>query len=272
MTNAAASPAATGPGGAHFEAKVGAFYLLAMLLDTEPRGLPGARAEKIQFQGAGDGFPLDDVIVHARSFDGDAAVLEVQAKHRITFSAGDAAFEKVAGQITEALKAGNLDSSDFHQLGIATAQSSRKIDGAYQEVLSWARHSETPEAFFRKLARHGVSNADMRTFVDTLKTHVAAFGGDATDERIWTILRQLQILVFDFSAEHGQSEALAREQCKQALDPRERNRAGSLWSALCDIAQKVADSGGEIAAETLRTDLVAKHGLGLKGCANIVPR
>ncbi len=265
MTNAAASPAATGPGGAHFEAKVGAFYLLAMLLDTEPRGLPGARVEKIQFQGAGDGFPLDDVIVHARSFDGDAAVLEVQAKHRITFSPGDAVFEKVAGQITEALKAGKLDSSDFYQLGIATAQSSRKIDGAYQEVLSWARHSETPEAFFRKLARHGVSNADMRTFVDTLKAHVAAFGGDATDERIWTILRRLQILVFDFSAEYGQSEALAREQCKQALDPSERNRAGSLWSALCDLAQKVADSGGEIAAETLRTDLVVKHGFRLEG-------
>jgi|SRR5208337_2051010 len=103
MTNVAASPAATGPGGAHFEAKVGAFYLLAMLLNAEPRGLPGTRVEKIQFQGAGDGFPLDDVIVHARSLDGDAALLEVQAKHKITFSPGDAVFEKVAGQIAEAL-------------------------------------------------------------------------------------------------------------------------------------------------------------------------
>jgi len=160
---------------------------------------------------------------------------------------------------------GNLDKAGFYKLGIATAQSSRKIDGAYQEVLSWARHSETPEAFFRKLDRHGVSNADMRTFVETLRTHVAAIGGDATDERIWTILRRLQILVFDFSAEHGQSEALARERCKQALDPSERNRAGSLWSALCDIAQKVADSGGEIAAESLRTDLVVEHGFTLAG-------
>ena len=38
MTNVVASPAATAPGGAHFEAKVGAFYLLAKLLNAEPRG------------------------------------------------------------------------------------------------------------------------------------------------------------------------------------------------------------------------------------------
>jgi hypothetical protein len=43
----------------------------------------------------------------------------------------------------------------------------------------------------------------MRTFVATLLTHVAVFGADASDERIWTILRRLQILVFDFSAEHS---------------------------------------------------------------------
>ena len=265
MTNSATSPAATGPAGAHFEAKVGAFYLLAMHLDAEPRGLPGARIDRIQFQGAGDGFPLDDVIVHATSIAGDAAVLEIQAKHKISFSPGDTAFQKVAGQIIDALKAGKLDGPSVYAVCIATAQGSRQIDGAYQEVLSWARHSESAEAFFRKLGRRGASNESMRTFVATLRTHVAAFGADASDERIWTILRRLQILVFDFSAEHGQSEALVRERCVHALDPSERNKAGSLWSVLCDLSQNVADSGGEIAAETLRTDLAAVRGFRLAG-------
>jgi hypothetical protein len=265
MTNPATSPAATGPGGVHFEAKVGAFYLLAMLLDAEPRGLPGARIDRIQFQGAGDGFPLDDVIVHATSIAGAASVLEIQAKHRITFSPGDTVFQKVAGQIIDALKTGKLDGPGPYAVCIATAQGSRQIDGAYQEVLSWARHSESAEAFFRKLGRRGASNESMRTFVATLRTHVAAFGADASDERIWTILRRLQILVFDFSAEHGQSEALVRERCVHALDPSERNKAGSLWSVLCDLSQNVADSGGEIAAETLRTNLGAVHGFRLAG-------
>jgi hypothetical protein len=131
MSNVVASPAATGPLGAHFESKVAAFYLLAMLLDAEPRGLPGTRINKIQFQGAGDGFPLDDVIVHATSFTGDVALLEIQVKHKITFSPGDAVFEKIVGQITETLKAGNLVGASPHAVAIATAQGSRQIDGAY---------------------------------------------------------------------------------------------------------------------------------------------
>lgn len=36
----AASPAATGPAGSHFEGQVGASYLLCMLADSEPRGMP----------------------------------------------------------------------------------------------------------------------------------------------------------------------------------------------------------------------------------------
>jgi hypothetical protein len=78
------------------------------------------------------------------------------------------------------------------------------------------------------------------------ETHDAAFGADASDDRIWTILCRLQILVFDFSAEHGQTESLVRERSTQALDSSDRGRAGALWSALCDIAQSIAASGGEI--------------------------
>jgi hypothetical protein len=104
MTELATSPAAAGPAGAHFEAKVGAYYLLALLLDAEPRGLSGARIERIQFQGAGDGFPLDDVIVHATLPDGTQAIVEIQAKRKITFSPGDTVFRDVVEQIVGALR------------------------------------------------------------------------------------------------------------------------------------------------------------------------
>jgi hypothetical protein len=264
MTKQAASPAATGSG-SHFEAKVGAFYLLAMLLDAEPRGLPGARIDRIQLQGAEDGFPLDDVIVHATMPARTPAVAEIQVKRKITFSSADTVFRDVAEQIVEAIKAGKLEDPNPQPLAIATAQSSRQIDGAYQAVLLWARHSESAEAFFRKLGRPGASNESMRTFVATLRANVAHFGAASEDETIWKILRRLQILVFDFSADHGQTECLVRDRCAQALDPSECGEAGALWSALCDIAQSIATSGGEIAAPALRNILTNTHGLRLAG-------
>lgn len=160
---------------------MGAYYLLALLLDAEPRGLPGARIHRIQLQGAGDGFPLDDVIVHATMPAGASATAEIQAKRKITFSPADTVFRDVVEQIVEAVKAGKLEDPNPHPLAIATVQSSRQIDGAYHEVLLWARHSESPDAFFRKLGRPGVSNENMRTFVATLRANVAHFGAASDD-------------------------------------------------------------------------------------------
>jgi hypothetical protein len=68
-----AAPAATGNAGPQFEGKVGAFYLLALLAGSEPRGLPGAAIRTIGFQQRGSGHPLDDVIVEAVNGDGSAA-------------------------------------------------------------------------------------------------------------------------------------------------------------------------------------------------------
>ena len=63
MTANATSPASSGPAGSHFKGQVGAHYLLSMLTGTEPRGLPGTMIDRIEFQRAAEGHPLDDVIV-----------------------------------------------------------------------------------------------------------------------------------------------------------------------------------------------------------------
>src|ERR1700743_1116391 len=82
------SPAASGPAGPLFEGQVGAYYLLSMLADGEPRGLPGSTFTHIEFQRASDR-PLDDVIVHATNGHGRHTVLEIQVKRNIDFTASD---------------------------------------------------------------------------------------------------------------------------------------------------------------------------------------
>jgi hypothetical protein len=265
MTNTPTSPSGSGPAGAHFEARVGGYYLLALLLDSEPRGLPGGRIDRVQFQGAGEGFPLDDVIVHAAMATGRRAIADIQVKRAISFSPGDAVFRKVASQVADAVKTGKLDDADDYVMAIATARTSWKIDGSYQEVLLWARDCESADTFFRKLNRVGTSNEAMRTFVETLRGHLAEFEAPVDDVTVWRILRKLQILVFDFLAVGGQTETLVRDRCAQALDASEHGKAGALWSVLCDTAQELSTHAGEITADTLRERLLNTHGLRLAG-------
>jgi hypothetical protein len=113
-------------------------------------------------------------------------------------------FRDVVGQIVKAVQKDH-DSASPHEFAIATARASHKIDGPYQEVLHWARRLDDADTFFARLQRAGAGNNDMRTFVDTLRTHIAAFGGVADDERIWKLLRQMHSSVEQHRGQ-GQSE------------------------------------------------------------------
>jgi hypothetical protein len=98
------SPASSGPAGSHFEAQVGASYLLALLTGAEPRGLPGMAVDRVELQRASEGRALDDIIVHAHDIAGATAVLEIQVKREIRFSPADEVFRDVVQQIATAAR------------------------------------------------------------------------------------------------------------------------------------------------------------------------
>ncbi len=251
----AASPAASGPAGSLFEGQVGAHYLLTMLVGAEPRGLPGTTIDRVEFQRAAEGRPLDDVVICARNRHGEAAVLEVQVKRSLTFAPADPVFRDVVRQIAKAAS-NEAFWNGRHELAIATAKTSRKIDGAYQDVLGWARRLNSGKTFFERLRRKGSASDDMRTFVQTFRDHLKEFGCANDDEMVWRVLGKVQILTFDFTAEGSASEDIAKERAVRALHSDETLRAGALWTALVELAIRIASVGGESSV----TDLTAEVG------------
>ena len=254
MTANGISPASSGPAGPHFEGQVGAQYLLSMLAGAEPRGLPGTTIDRIEFQRATEGRPLDDVIVHAHDARGDPAVLEIQVKRSITFAPVDPTFRKVVGQIAKASRRPGFGTSRY-ELAIATARTSRKIHGAYQDVLTWARQLGDSATFTARIGRSGSASNDMRTFVSTFKSHLRDAGAPDNDETVWQLLRKLQILVFDFGARGSASEELATERAVRTLHPDDTLRAGNLWTTLVGLALEVAARGGDRTRDRLIDDL-----------------
>ena len=244
------STLASGPAGTHFEGQVGAFYLLAMLSGAPPRGLPGATIDRVALQQANVGRPLDDVIVHAHdSVSGKAAVLEIQVKRSITFAAADPVFRKVVGQIAKASQRPEFLTQRY-ELAIATTKGSRKIDGAYQDVLTLARQTGDAATFSAQIGLAGAANDDMRAFVRTFKSHLRDEGSSDDDETVWLLLRRLQILTFDFTATGSASHDLALERAVRVLHADDGSRAGALWVSLIELAIDVAKSGGEKSRET----------------------
>jgi hypothetical protein len=226
-----------------------------MLAYAEPRGLPGTTIDRVEFQRGDDGFPLDDVVVHAQeNTTGRASTLQIQVKRSIQFSPSDAVFKKVVGQIAKAIA-----EPDFwtgrNELAIATAATSRKIDGAYQDVLRWARQLGSAKAFFERLNRSGTANNDMRTFVGTLRDHLRDAGAAHDDETVWNVLRRLQILTFDYAAIGSIAEELSRERAVRVLPREDGAKASSFWGVLTDLSEEIAADGGDRDCTRLLADL-----------------
>jgi len=142
MTN----PASRGGAGPVFEAKVGASYLLSMLLEVEARGLPGCRMESVRLQRGEEGFSLDDIVVHGVSREGVTASIEIQVKRTLTFTASDNEFRDVVRQIGAAVS-GESPGESQHGFGIAIGRTRQSKEPFYQDVLKWARNLEDAVAF-----------------------------------------------------------------------------------------------------------------------------
>jgi hypothetical protein len=244
------SPTSTGPAGAHFEGQVGASYLLALLVGAEPRGLSATTIDRVKLQRGAEGHPLDDVIVEAHDAQGNAALLEVQVKRSISFAPSDPVFRDVVGQIAEVAAKPEFLKSRY-ELAIAIAQTSHRIDGPYQTVLTWARQLGDAATFISRIQRPGSASDPMRTFVQTFRTHLQEFGAAYDDEAVWRLLSRLQILPFDFAAIGSAAAELAKERATRALHPEETTRAGDLWNALTELAIETAAAGGDITRERL---------------------
>lgn len=256
----AVSPAASGPAGARFEGKVGAFYLLALLGSGEPRGLPGATVRAVRFQQSPHGRPLDDVTIDAINADGSDAFLDIQAKRTIDFTGADANFADVVRRLWATSQKQQFATTRY-EMAVAVARTSTRIERDCQQVLQWARQLGDGESFAAHVQRAGFASNGMRGFVDAFRNHLAAIGAPADDETVWRLLRRFQILVFDFEAPGSDYDQRARERGRTVLAPDQAGRAADLWSILTDEALSCDAAGGEIYRPALVRDLEQRHGL-----------
>lgn len=246
------SPASRGGTGVYIEGELGAYYLLAMLAGTEPRGMPGAKLIRVRFQGADHGYALDDLILEGAGSAGNA-LLEIQSKRDISFSPRDSTFADVTAQVARSKQ--RAVPEDRHLLAVATQRQSKSISGPYQDVLIWARAADSSREFFDRVSAKGVGSVQMRTFVDAFRANLVSAGVANNDDVIWKLLRRFAILVFDFESTAPLARLHALALARQVLADEDAARAESLWSNLIEISIDTGKVGDAIDRDELRAKL-----------------
>jgi hypothetical protein len=263
MTTGVAPPAATGNAGPRFETKVGAYYLLSLLTSGEPRGLPGAMVTRVKLQQVRAGYPLDDVVVRATNADGSPAVLEIQAKRTLDFTASDEEFTDIVRRMWAAAQKPEFKTSRY-ELAVAIARTSTRIERSCQAVLYWARCLLDGASFAAHIGQEGFSSKEMRNFVAVFRKNLATAGAPTDDDTVRLLLSRFQILVFDSESPGSDYDHRARERVRMALAPDQAARAADLWAVLIDQAASIAIAGGELDHAALAGRLQTTHGFELE--------
>ena len=194
------SPFSTGGGGEHFEARVAASCIAAVLCEASVRGLPGEFATIIRSQRLQFDRPLDDIVVKGVRQDGRETQLDIQVKNKLTFTENDPEWVDVLKRAWDTFAKGTFDPT-WHRIGVGIGTYSARADQHYQSVLTWATYSIDGRDFRERIDRGDYSHKDKQAFVDTVRTVLTAHvGREPTDDEVWRFLSSFVIIYFDFQS------------------------------------------------------------------------
>ncbi|MEJ8562311.1 hypothetical protein QTO30_14495 [Yoonia sp. GPGPB17] len=216
-----------------------------MLATTEPFGLPGATIDRIEFQRGGQEHPLDDVIVHGKTIEGEDQCLEVQVKRAMAFTERDANFASIVEGVVSARKI-----EPDRRFAVAIERTTGVIDNGVQEALELARQTADVGSFLQLLGTPGRSNNEMRAFVAAFRTHLTA-AGESGDETLYQILRSFSVLTFDYARPNSIAEHHDRIRARQLASA---NGGPDPYDGIFGLVLRSDAIGGELN----RSELIAK--------------
>src|SRR5262249_53349949 len=117
------------------------------------------------------------------------------------------------------------------------------------------RKMESAASFMARLERPGSANKNMRSFVETVRANLADAGAPSDDAAVWSVLRRLQIHVYDFDTIGSMHESYARDRVADVLHAADKSKAGPLWDSLVARALELAAVGGASTRDELRVSL-----------------
>jgi len=251
-----ASPFSSGGGGTHFEARVAASFIAAVLCEAPVRGLPGDFARAVQSQRAAFDEPLDDIIVKAVRQDGRETQLDIQIKNKLTFTENDPEWVDVLKRAWDTFAKDTFDPT-LHRIGVGIGTYSARVDQHYQSVLTWATYSTEGRDFQERIQKGDYSHKDKQEFVDTVRTVLMAHvERKPTDDEVWRFLSSFVIIHFDFqSGDASRDTAGVVDRLKGLLAPANRGLAAGIWDYLVKKAGELIPAGGGASRATLAQQL-----------------
>ncbi|WP_322997103.1 hypothetical protein [Castellaniella sp.] len=249
------NPASTGGAGVHYEAKVQANYLWAMLSGSRTPLRPNSRVTCLRFQAKIHGYQTDDLVCDVVDSSGHKSKALIQVKRSLAALASDEKFK-------EAITAAWLDFQDSDKFMqerdrivlVCDERLSPKIAGA-RALSSFAHTSGDACEFWRKATGAGFSSKANRQALEAVSTIIAEITSEPPSHAAqFAFWQHLFFVSHSIDDEASAEYSAVINSISWVLGNELAGEPGLVWSSLVDKCLKFNS-----AAATVGLDNVGSH-------------
>lgn len=236
----------TGGGGSNFEQFIQASFLVTLLMKGNAPALPSNEVTELVLQSSNRGWATDDLLVIAKSKLQQHTIL-IQAKHNITFSAGNTIFKEVIAAFWKDFN-NPLFNKNHDRLIIGKSRLNNIERNHIKTLFNYAKTHNSERDFLSEIIRSQAKKEKLDIFREAL--HEANENSPISDLELWQFCKVVDILGYDFLNEGSVDETNFLNLIKLAKNPSASISEKEIWNEVIALIAKSNPSGASFKSDS----------------------
>lgn len=251
------SPVSTSGEGGHFESRVQASYLLALLSGDDSRFLAHSQITEMRFQGRIHGFNTDDLICTVERDDGSTFKVAMQVKLTLKARVSDTPFKDSITDAWHDYDAGAQFKRDVDRIVIVYSRDSGTgTVYAASQVCAKARAAANSADFLRAALSEGYSSRDQRDALAAIRKVVEQETETAlSDDDLYGFCRHLWFLEHRLATDDSVDVNNLIKEIGWALGKHRHGGPANVWNTLVTVCERLNGQAATVTRLTLRSQL-----------------
>ncbi|GCL65539.1 hypothetical protein AQPW35_46200 [Rubrivivax pictus] len=243
--------------GGHFESRVQASYLLALLSGDDSRFLAHSQITELRFQGRIHGFNTDDLICTVERDDGSTFKVAMQVKLTLKARVSDAPFKDSITDAWHDYDGGAQFRQDVDRIVIVYSRDSGTgTVHAASQVCAKARAAANSADFLRAALSEGYSSSDQREALAAIRKVVEQeTGATLSDDDLYGFCRHLWFLEHRLATDDSADVNNLIKEIGWALGKHRHGGPANVWRTLITACERLNEQAATVTRLTLRSQL-----------------